>query len=218
MKGKFVFLSDFDGTLSEKDFYQIVIDRYMGEEGRVLLREWKKDKYLDRNFLALIYRSMNRTEAEILEDILSIPLDETAIPFIERVRENGGEFVILSAGTSYYIERLLEARGMGDIQVYSNPGIYKDGGIHMQPDKESPYYSEMYGIDKGKILLNYKKQYDKVFFAGDSRPDIAPSKLADVVFAKGSLQNMLRKEGIGFVGVESFQDIENYLRKNHILK
>ena len=31
---KFAFISDFDGTLTHKDFYQMIIDEYLGEEGK----------------------------------------------------------------------------------------------------------------------------------------------------------------------------------------
>ena len=216
--GTFVFISDFDGTLTEKDFYQMIIDDYLGEEGQMLYKEWRRGHYQDKDFLGKIYRAINREEAEILEDIFRIEWDESANDFIQKVRQNGGEFIILSAGTSYYIDKLLKEKGLSDLKVYSNPGIYKDKGIHLQIDTTSHYYSERYGIDKAKVVEDLKKQYTHVYYAGDSAPDILPCKIADMAFAKGSLQEMLKAENVDFVPMKSFKDVATILTERGVLK
>lgn len=216
--GEFVFVSDFDGTLTEKDFYQMMIDDYLGDAGQTLYKEWRQGLHLDKDFLGKIYSTINREEDEILKDILRIEWDESAHEFIQKVRQCGGEFIILSAGTSYYIERLLKEKGLSDVKVYSNPGIYKDKGIHLQIDKNSLYYSERYGIDKAKMIEDLKKQYTHVYYAGDSAPDILPCKIADMAFAKGNLQEMLRAENIDFVPIKSFKDVATILIEKGVLK
>lgn len=216
--GKFVFVSDFDGTLTEKDFYQMMIDDYLGDAGQTLYKEWRQGLHLDKDFLGKIYSTINREEDEILKDILRIEWDESAHEFIQKVRQCGGEFIILSAGTSYYIERLLKEKGLSDVKVYSNPGIYKDKGIHLQIDENSLYYSERYGIDKAKVVEDLKKQYTHVYYAGDSAPDILPCKIADMAFAKGSLQEMLRAENIDFIPIKSFKDVATILTEKGVLK
>lgn len=214
----FVFVSDFDGTLTEKDFYQMIIDDYLGEAGQTLYKEWREGLHDDKDFLDKIYSSINREEAEILEDILRIEWDESATQFIKQVRENGGEFIILSAGTNYYIDRLLKEKGLSDIKVYSNPGIYKDRGIHLQIDTNNPYYSKKYGIDKAKVIEDLKKQYTHVYYAGDSAPDIPPCQVADIAFAKGKLQDLLNAEGINFIPVKSYKDIALFLTEKGVIK
>ena len=42
---KFVFVSDFDGTLTEKDFYQMIIEDRLGEMGKALFDAWKRKEY-----------------------------------------------------------------------------------------------------------------------------------------------------------------------------
>ena len=217
-RGEFVFVSDFDGTLTAKDFYQMMIDDYLGDVGQTLYKEWRQGLHLDKDFLGKIYSTINREEDEILKDILRIEWDESAHEFIQKVRQCGGEFIILSAGTSYYIERLLKEKGLSDVKVYSNPGIYKDKGIHLQIDENSLYYSERYGIDKAKVVEDLKKQYTHVYYAGDSAPDILPCKIADMAFAKGSLQEMLRAENIDFVPIKSFKDVATILIEKGVLK
>lgn len=209
----FVFVSDFDGTLTKRDFYLMMLDKYYGEKANELLTRWKEGKMADFDFLHLVFSSVNRTEEEIMQDILEITFDDYAKNLIKMVKANGGDFIILSAGTSYYIEKLLEHKSIQDVKIFSNKGIYQAGGIHLVSDRNSPYYSERYGIDKGKVVEELKKQYEKVYFAGDSGPDIAPSKLSDVVFAKKGLQQLLKEREIDFVPFTNFKDIEQYMRQ-----
>jgi len=129
----------------------------------------------------------------------------------------GGEFVILSAGCSYYIEPILRKQNLKHIKVYSNPGIYQNRGIDLKIDKDSPYFSDVYGIDKHKVICDLKNQFDKVYFAGDSAPDTLPSRMADITFAKGRLQEILEEENTPFIAVNSFKDIEACLVQKGIL-
>jgi len=101
---KFAFVSDFDGTLSSKDFYHIIIEKYMGDEGKKLYNEWKKTKKINVEFLNIVFGSTNLSEKEIYEEIVQIPLDRYAKDFINKIKENNGDFYIVSAGTSYYIK------------------------------------------------------------------------------------------------------------------
>jgi 2-hydroxy-3-keto-5-methylthiopentenyl-1-phosphate phosphatase len=204
---KFVFISDFDGTLTKEDFYLIVVEKFLKERGQQIIADWQQGKMNVREFLATVFRSINRSETEIFEAIKTIPLDRHAKTFIEWVRQHGGNFVILSAGTSYYIERLLEYKQIKGVQVISNRGYYEDGGIQLVADPDSPFYSETYGIDKSLVVKELKQKYSKVFFAGDLKAALE----ADLVFATGHLQKLLQKKNHPFIAFESFTEINDYL-------
>jgi 2,3-diketo-5-methylthio-1-phosphopentane phosphatase len=214
---KKVFVSDFDGTLTDKDFYQIVIDKYMTEEGNKLYTQWQKEKIQDIDFLGYVYKSINRDEKEILEDILTIPFDKYAKEFIHNIKKKGWDFVVLSAGTRYYIDRLFENLDIRDVTVFSNEGYFKDRGIHLNVDENSWHYSKRYGIDKSKVINKLREQYDTIYFAGDSGPDVLPAKAADLVFAKNRLQDLLRKEGIKYIPFRNYKEVEKYLLDNGVI-
>lgn len=208
---KFAFVSDFDGTLTDRDFYHIIIDTYLQEWGMQFYEDWKKTKKINVEFLNKILGSIGKTEEEILTEIHRIPLDEHAVDFIHRVQKAGGEFYILSAGTSYYIDRLLVHRQIEGVKVISMSGVYKDGGIEITPDERSPYFSEIFGINKAKVVEDLKKEFEIVFFAGDSEPDLGAAKEADIAFAKKGLKELLSKEQQEFVPFENFKEVEKYL-------
>lgn len=203
----FVFVSDFDGTMTHRDFYQVVMDRHQNSWGKDHLPDLNDGSMSVLEFLSNLFKRLDCNEEEIFEDILAIPFDDTSISFIRKVLASGGDFVILSAGTSYYIERLLKQKGIHGVTVIANPGVYKNRGIHMLPDPSSPYYSESHGIDKARVVEDIRKSYGKLFFAGDSRPDLKAALLADRTYAKGHLQSMLLKRKHNFVPFSSFEEI-----------
>lgn len=214
---KFAFVSDFDGTLSSKDFYHIIIDKYMGSEGKEFYTEWKKTKKINVEFLNKIFGSINLSERELFDEISQIPLDKYAKDFIDKVRRNGGDFYIVSAGTSYYIKILLEYLDIKDIPVISMEGIYSNGGIKITPDPNGEYFSEVFGLDKRKFVESIKRDYEYIIFAGDSEPDLQAAKAADFVYARGELAQLLDKDDMVFTGFSDFKQIEKDLMEKRIL-
>ena len=190
---KFAFVSDFDGTLSDRDFYHIVIDKYLSSWGKNFYEEWKKTKKVN------------------------IPLDPCAKEFISFIQKSGGDFYILSAGTSYYINKVIEHFDLQNVTVISMKGIYKNRGIEIIPDPSGEFYSEVFGLDKAKVVLSLKNKYNKVYFAGDSEPDMMAAKEADCAFAKGKLKELLKQEDISYVPFDRFIQIKNYMLENSLL-
>lgn len=210
----FAFVSDFDGTLTQRDFYHIIIDKYLEDWGRKYYEDWKRNNKINVEFLNKIFGSIGRLEEEIREDIHQIPIDEYAVKFIKKVQAQGGRFYILSAGTSYYIEILLEHLGIKEVTVISMKGCYKNGGIEITPDPTSPYYSEVFGLNKRQVIEDLKKEYDRVFFAGDSEPDLEAAKASDLAFAKSELKELLLREKYKFVPFEGYRQIDSYMDEN----
>jgi 2-hydroxy-3-keto-5-methylthiopentenyl-1-phosphate phosphatase len=208
---KFAFVSDFDGTLTDRDFYHIVMDKYLKDWAWDYYNEWRKTRKINVDFLNKIFSSMDRSEEEIFEDILNLPLDSYAIDFIKKVESCGGDFYILSAGTSYYIEKLLAHYNINSVTVISMEGVYRDRGIHILPDSKSEFYSEMWGIDKAKVIKKLKTKYLKVYFSGDSEPDLGAAEAADCAFAKNDLKELLSDRNIPFVPFNKFIEVEKYM-------
>ncbi|WP_026882385.1 MtnX-like HAD-IB family phosphatase [Clostridium akagii] len=209
---KFAFISDFDGTLTERDFYKIITDEYLKEETKEMYKDWKNKKIKDVEYLGYVFGNIKRTEKEIYDDIMKIKLDHFAAEFIKNIEANGGDFIIVSAGTGYYIDKVLKNNQIQDVEVYTNKGIFKDNGIHFVLDKNDEFYSEIYGIDKMKIVKKLKNKYDKIFYAGDSEPDLKAALLADIVFAKGKLIDFLKQENKEFIEFNDFSDIWKKLK------
>ncbi len=213
---KWAFVSDFDGTISKKDFYMLVIEKYY-PEGRDLFDTWKSGKMKDIDFLRNVFSSIGQDEEQIKRDIAAMPIDEHVPSFIEKVQQNGGDFYILSAGTDYYIHHLLNEYRIQNVKVFSNKGYFHDNNVQLHIDENDWYYSERYGIDKSAVIKKLKEEYDSIIFIGDSEPDSHPAEHADLTFAKNGLQELLKEKGVPFVAVENFKEVEGYLLKEGFL-
>ena len=117
----------------------------------------------------------------------------------------------MSAGTSYYIKKLLGHFNIENVTVISMEGVYKDRGIQILPNIEDEFFSEMWGVDKAKVILSLKQRYPKVYFAGDSEPDMDAAKEADCAFARNKLQELLRSENLPFVPFNKYNEVEKYM-------
>ncbi len=210
---KTIFISDFDGTISNEDFYRLMMDKYVpGSEEKYDL--WREEKIKDIDFLGYVFENINQEQNIIDEEARNISIDLSLKDFVEFIRKNNGEFVILSAGSKYYIDLVLEKVGV-DVKVYSNLSEYKDKGLYYNLDKEHEFYSERYGIDKKKVTESLIKDYDLSFYAGDSMPDYQASLLTNMVFSKAKLTEELNNNKIDNVPFKTFEDVKEYLIKEH---
>ena len=174
---KLLVISDFDGTISEEDFYKKIMYKYQNEKVDTTFKDFKQGKLKDIDFLNDIFMNMDLDEEEIGKEIQELKIDTDLKALIECVKEMGGDFIVLSAGCEYYIKKILEGYGLEAIPVYSNKGIYKEKGLHITPDLESEFYSERYGIDKEKVVCHFKEQYEYIIYIGDSAPDFKASQI-----------------------------------------
>ncbi|MHC0038836.1 MtnX-like HAD-IB family phosphatase [Pseudoneobacillus sp. C159] len=213
---KWAFVSDFDGTISNQDFYWLIINKYF-PEGNELYKRWKAAEILDIDFLQTVFKSIHQEEEKIIEDILTIPIDPYVPHFVKMIQQNGADFFILSAGTDYYIYHILEKYGIQNVKVLSNEGFFQENNVHLKLDDTHPHYSKRYGIDKSKVIQELKSQYEMIYFAGDSEPDSHPAAFADMTFAKNGLQQILKENQIPFVPFERFEEIETYLKEKGVL-
>ena len=211
---KFLVISDFDGTISQEDFYKKIMHTHQSEKIHTSFKDFKAEKIKDIDFLNDIFMNMDLDEEEIDKEILGLKIDPQLKALIECVREMGGDFIILSAGCEYYIHKILKSIGLQGIPVFSNKGIYKERGMHITPDQQSEFYSERYGIDKEKVVMHFKEQYEYIVYIGDSAPDFKASLHADKRFGKDELINLYNKAGVEHSAITCLKDVIAELSKN----
>lgn len=92
-------------------------------------------------------------------------------PSIGRLCKAGWEVAIASAGSSWYIHRLLERAGVRGVAVHSNPGAIEPGrGLRIRLPSDSPFFSRDVGIDTAAIVRDALERAELAAFAGDGPP------------------------------------------------
>jgi 2,3-diketo-5-methylthio-1-phosphopentane phosphatase len=189
-------VTDFDGTMTETDFYQLALDRFTPSETRYIWDRYKQKELTTFETLQGIFSSIKAPPAELVAALDELRFDPDAAAAIQRLRAAGWEIVVVSAGCDWYIQRVLAKAGVQAV-VHANPGEYAEsGGLEMQVPAASPYLSSKTGIDKAAIVREALENYRDVAFAGNSAPDLEAARLVNDNrrFARSQLADLLDDE------------------------
>jgi len=211
---KIAFVSDFDGTISDEDFFTYTTNAYFDDKALAPWREYLAGTKYHFNALKEMFANIHVDEKELQELINKIKIDESLVKTLELCKSKNIPIYICSAGNDYYIRHLIgEKIEDYKITLVSNRGDYnkKDGLIMTAPDKASPYYDEKVGISKYKVVKKLKDDGYFVIFAGDGPPDFEPAKIADIVFAKKILLEKCIEANIKIKTFNTFNDIYNFI-------
>ena len=206
-------VSDFDGTLTQHDFYRLVVDRFLPTDAPDYWGQYRAGTLSHFDALAGIFRSLRTTEAELLATVDDMQLEPDLRELLDSLAEKGWRVIVTSAGCEWYIRYLLGKAGV-DLEVHSNPGRFEPGaGLVMERPTGSPYQSEDVGIDKAAVVRAALETYDRVAFAGDGFPDLAPARLvADSLrFARADLADAAREAGLSFRPFDRWREVAEAL-------
>ena len=196
-----IFVSDYDGTITDKDFYTLLAERYIPADTPDYFAQYRGGRIT--HFEAMMaYFAFAPTEEQQLEELLAASqVDPDLGASAALLQRAGWELLIVSAGSSWYVERVLTRAGVA-ATVYSNPGRLENGrGLVLEkPDPSSPYHSASVGVDKSAVVRHALHVAETVAFAGDGPPDLQPALLVrpELRFARGFLADALRERGEAF--------------------
>lgn len=207
-------ITDFDGTITERDFYSLLRERHIPQDAPDFFADWRAGRLTHFEAMAA-YFAYAPTDLSQIDEMLRDcrPEPELAAAFA-RLRGNGWEVLVVSAGCAWYIERVLRQAGV-EARVYSNAGRLEEGrGLVLERlPRESPFYSEDVGVDKCAVVRDALRRSSEVAFAGDGPPDILPAMLvpAELRFAKSHLAEALQAQGEGYRSFGRWREIAEAL-------
>jgi 2,3-diketo-5-methylthio-1-phosphopentane phosphatase len=173
-----VFVTDFDGTLTRREFYQLVQDHYLDPDTPDYWAEYRAGKYSHVEAMAKFCAAVRADEATVLNLLLRMELDPRFPELADRLTAAGWEVVVASAGCEWYIREVLAPTGV-DLTIHSNRGRWVGGdrGLLLEPPTDSPFYCPDVGIDKAAVVADALNRADRVAFAGDGVTDVRAARL-----------------------------------------
>jgi 2-hydroxy-3-keto-5-methylthiopentenyl-1-phosphate phosphatase len=212
--GDRVFVTDFDGTMTATDFFDVVLNHADTDSMPDYWGDCVAGRLTHVEALNGIFQHAPR-DPGVLETFLSeAQLDPHTKQALEQLHGGGWEVVVVSAGSVWYIERLLcDVRHL--VRVIANPGDFTpQTGLTMTwPPADVPWYSRHFGVDKAAVVQQCERSGARVAFAGDGRPDLTAARLVpeQLRFARGWLAETLQHEGLSFRAFERWSDIASML-------
>jgi 2-hydroxy-3-keto-5-methylthiopentenyl-1-phosphate phosphatase len=210
-----ILISDFDGTVTQYDFFDRVRKRWPFPPQDDPWEKFVAGEITHFQALAEIFARIRTTEADLRKLADSMELDASFARSARALQERGWEIVIASAGCHWYIDFLLNKAGVS-VSVHANPGVFDpERGLLMSLPERSPFFSPTKGVNKTAIVQDALKRSDRVAFAGDGRPDFRPALLVrpQLRFARGWLAEALSERGEKFHLFECWSKIADQLQK-----
>ncbi|MEX1344738.1 MAG: HAD-IB family phosphatase [Candidatus Limnocylindrales bacterium] len=205
-------LLDFDGTISLDDTGDTLLARLF--EDRELTHQMDQ-LYLSgekgsRELIAWDMEVLPRDPAVLWTEIDTLPLDETLTDLLAQVREARAAAEVVSDGTGFHVEYMLERLGVTDLPVATNRTVLGAGGAGVS----FPYgHPDCYvcGTCKRERIRLHRDAGRAVVFVGDGPSDRYAAHHADVIFAKASLAGWCEVENIPYEPWERLADVAEWL-------
>jgi len=206
-------LVDFDGTACLHD----VAEHLLVEFGDPSWPEY--DEAVDRGEIGLraAISGQNGLVRATHEEMLGFaaahcPLDPTFAPFVRWAASNGVALVLVSDGFGFYIRPMLEVAGLGDVTVITNRQMW-DANAMPAGMRYPNGHPECVGCGTCKMqaVLRYRGSHGPIAFIGEGQTDRYGALYSDLVFAKLSLPDYCRADGVPFVEWEDFDDVRAVL-------
>lgn len=209
-----ILVSDYDGTMTDRDFYSLLAERYIPADTPDYFAQYRQGRITHFEAMSA-YFAFAPTGEEQLEELLAASGPDPDLgAAAATLRRAGWEIFVVSAGSSWYVERVL-GRASVAATIISNPGRVENGrGLVLQRfDPSSPFHSAAVGVDKSAVVRHALQRAETVAFAGDGPPDVAPALLVrpDLRFARGFLAGALRERGEAFRPFARWSDLAREL-------
>ena len=201
---------DFDGTITQQDMLDDIAQTF--GDGEVYRQV---DEGLDRGSIPL--REVIRREFEPvrapLEEVVDYVLRETRIragfrDLVERARDEGWRFVVVSSGFHELIEPVLAREGVS-VELHANR-------VDPRPDGWRVLWSygddcETCGESCKRATVDALANGGEVVYVGDGYSDRCAAEDADRVFARRGLARWLDGRGVPYEPFEDFHDVARAL-------
>ena len=217
MQNKLALVTDFDGTISDDDFFDLVAKKYLSPKSLEPWSLYLEGKISHLEALKQVFAQIKIPEKELKIFIRNIKIDKNFVKVAQYCSQHKIPVYMCSAGCDYYIKISLgSVIDKYDIHLITNHGEYNpQTGLIMIPPENSPFYDKNVGISKAGVVSYLQKQGFKVVLCGDGPPDFAPAQIADTIFAKKFLLKKCVAAKIKTQPFHDFKDELNYLKGGH---
>jgi len=203
-------LCDFDGTVSPRDLGKAFAERFSpgGAAERVPeLAEWFAGRCGHRAVTRAQCAVMRARRDEAVAFARGFALDPAFAPFAREAQARGDAVMVVSEGFDFYVRELLEREGLATLPWAANHLRFEaDGRVTPEFPFADPACDDC-GNCKAAHVRRYQAQGFRVALVGDGGSDRHGALAADEVFARGTLLEWCRANGVAHTPFHDFRDV-----------
>ena len=208
MRQNFFISLDFDGTVTDRDITDAIIQEFAAPEWEEAERLWEAGSIGSRECLSVQMSLIDAPLRRVLAHADKFSLAPGFTGLVDFFRKHEVPFCIISDGFLVVIERLLANAGLKGIPVYANTLAEENGRL-----KASFPYSRAQcssGTCKCRVAGKLSRGLP-VIHIGDGRSDFCVAEKAAYVFSKGKLTGHCKASGLAHTAFEHFRTVEEGL-------
>lgn len=198
-------LCDFDGTVTQQDVIDGLLERHGLPGWQQLEEDWLAGRIGSRECMQRQVALLDMDAGQLRAWLDAVPVDPDFSAFVAAARDRGHAVGIVSDGIDHAIHHILARFGLADLPVAAN---------HWEPTPAprrwrltSPHAAADCGAGTCKcarIGLARSGDARPVLLIGDGRSDFCASGAADFVLAKGRLAGYCRERRIPHQPIAGF--------------
>ncbi|MBZ0200558.1 MAG: MtnX-like HAD-IB family phosphatase [Ignavibacteriaceae bacterium] len=215
---------DFDGTITKHDVGNIIFKHFGdNKKGEEIITQLRSGEITARQCWEMLNDTVDVVDKTELDAILDkIEIDDAFHSFIELCKVNELDFIVLSDGFDYYIDRIFKRENISNITYYSNHlEVMSDKKLYLS----FPHYDSSCTTSancKRNHVINNSSDDEFTIYIGDGNSDKYPVQFCDYIFAKKGLLKFCEAENIPFFPYTTFYDVikrfEELLAKKRLKK
>jgi len=210
LPNKFVYVLDFDGTITARDITGELSRYFGGNKFNKLIASYERDSISIQGFIEGMAQELP-PDLDHLTD-LSLKLATTREGFdffLKKVKEEGALVTIASDGFGFYIEPILRRENCLDKidYIFCNELQCDEKGRTNIKFPYAHHACNICGNCKAAHVARFKEEGYQVIYAGDGKNDWFGASLANLVFARDKLAALFEQEGKPYRPWETFYDL-----------
>ncbi len=214
------FYLDFDGTITQNDVVDMVLDRFADKKWLEVEKEWQAGKIGSRECLERQVRMLKMSPEELKKLCAEVKVDPFFTAFLKTTEKWGIPVTIVSDGFEVIIREVLQKH------LADNPGSLKSIPIYSNniewtaKGPQAAFLSEdrcrhACANCKPEIIKNTAWADDTILFVGDGLSDRYAAQISSLTFAKGKLLQFCKDNELAYQEYENFGDVKQWLEKNY---
>jgi 2-hydroxy-3-keto-5-methylthiopentenyl-1-phosphate phosphatase len=199
---------DFDGTISQKDVLDELIEHYaVNESWKLIEQRWQTGLIGSRECLEQEFTLLRITDRQLNAFLDRITLDPGIGPLLELLGEYRVPVAILSDGIDFFIERILARHGFTGLTIRSNTLERHNHGLRLACPHAAATCESAAAHCKCTSAAGLRAPGRRTIYVGDGRSDLCPARKADAVFAKAVLARTLAAEHVPYIPYTTLGDV-----------
>lgn len=197
---------DFDGTIAVEDVSFLLLDAFADSSWRQLLTDYRDGKISVGDFNAMAF-AMIKPDKQALLDFLDgrMEIRPGFGELLTYCKRMGFQFVVVSNGLDFYIEKILKDNGVDNLEVLAARTRFDSKGIEV--NYIGPDGAEVRDDFKGVHIRRFLSMGYQVIYVGNGLSDLKPAGQAHHIFATGDLVDLCRRANLNYTPFADLHDV-----------